>query len=399
MKQYQLLMYLLRCGGQIFFGGVFDKRAGMLFAARRNEDGNVHRRDGVSKTVTKNMWGGFFKPAERSHSSDFAPVRAEELTAVSAVSASLVENPFDAADRRSPLMTNKSSFRISGTSYFSLLMVVTGFQPDEPTHPNPFPDVLTVSSPLPIDTPQPMSARQDNDPTFPNARQTLIADPQLRFDSLLITLVSLLKTNTFCEFLLERMFELRSEVCDMIGHLPFFGRCPFLFYPCQSTSRPPKSPAYGGRRTQKKTAARHPIGLLRAGRFGSIFFTPLFFRGGDVGHGKCKGKLNTFENFRIFVNLPLLLQASGWAKAGKMKGTGFGGFFVFGEGVLRLQKLVHPEGCVLLQLQDGALDKKYDKIRDFTFYSFCTQKGWLLFFGVCFCIAGWFCSLLLHPLN
>jgi len=50
---------------QIFFGGVFDKRVGMLFAARRNEDGNVHRRDGVSKTVTKNMREGFFKNQEK----------------------------------------------------------------------------------------------------------------------------------------------------------------------------------------------------------------------------------------------------------------------------------------------------------------------------------------------
>jgi len=51
---------------QIFFGGVFDKRVRMLFAARSpefisGEDGNVHRRDGVSKTVTKNMWVGFFR--------------------------------------------------------------------------------------------------------------------------------------------------------------------------------------------------------------------------------------------------------------------------------------------------------------------------------------------------
>lgn len=51
----------LECGWRVFFGGVFDKRVGMLFAARRNEDGNVHRRDGVSKTVTKNMWVGFFE--------------------------------------------------------------------------------------------------------------------------------------------------------------------------------------------------------------------------------------------------------------------------------------------------------------------------------------------------
>jgi len=59
---------LIERGWQIFFGGVFDKRVSMLFAARRNEDGNVHRRDGVSKTVTKNMRVGLFKnpkPKER----------------------------------------------------------------------------------------------------------------------------------------------------------------------------------------------------------------------------------------------------------------------------------------------------------------------------------------------
>jgi hypothetical protein len=133
------------------------------------------------------------------------------------VSPSLMENPVDDADRRSPLMTNKSSSRISGISYFSLLMVVTGCQPDALTHPNPLSDVLTALFLSPTDTPQPMSARQTDDPTFPNIRQTLIADPQLRFDSLLITLVSLLKTNVFCEFLLEKMFELRSEVCDNSG--------------------------------------------------------------------------------------------------------------------------------------------------------------------------------------
>ena len=40
---------LLECGGRIFFGGVFDKRAGMLFAARKYEDGNVHGRGGGRK--------------------------------------------------------------------------------------------------------------------------------------------------------------------------------------------------------------------------------------------------------------------------------------------------------------------------------------------------------------
>ena len=78
--------------------------------------------------------------------------------------------------------------------------------------------------------------------------------------------------------------------------------------------------------------------------------------------------------------MPLLLPASGWAKAGKMKGTGFGGFFVFGDGVLRLQKLVHPEGCVLLQLQDVALGKKYDKIRGLHFLQLLLTEGMAFIF-------------------
>jgi len=40
---------LIRMWWQVFFGGVFDKRVGMLFAARRNEDGNVHSRVGSQK--------------------------------------------------------------------------------------------------------------------------------------------------------------------------------------------------------------------------------------------------------------------------------------------------------------------------------------------------------------
>lgn len=57
----------------------------MLFAARRNEDGNVHRRDGVSKTVTKIMCDGFFfknpktkerpnQPAGEAGEAPFQPV-------------------------------------------------------------------------------------------------------------------------------------------------------------------------------------------------------------------------------------------------------------------------------------------------------------------------------------
>ena len=63
----------------------------MLFAARRNEDGNVHRRDGVSKTVTKNMWAGLFKNKKIKAPPENAPNGAKDLTAVSAVSSFLME--------------------------------------------------------------------------------------------------------------------------------------------------------------------------------------------------------------------------------------------------------------------------------------------------------------------
>ncbi|MBN2572555.1 MAG: hypothetical protein JXA68_10540, partial [Ignavibacteriales bacterium] len=65
----------------------------MLFADRRYEDGNVHRRVGVSKTVTKNVWVGFFKnliikaPPDLSDEKAGNPAESErKLTAVSAVS-------------------------------------------------------------------------------------------------------------------------------------------------------------------------------------------------------------------------------------------------------------------------------------------------------------------------
>ncbi|MBN2215674.1 MAG: hypothetical protein JW723_15705 [Bacteroidales bacterium] len=60
----------------------------MLFAARRNEVGNVHRRDGVSKTVTKIMWVGLFKnpkPKERPNppagEAGESPFRCSTITA------------------------------------------------------------------------------------------------------------------------------------------------------------------------------------------------------------------------------------------------------------------------------------------------------------------------------
>jgi len=66
MSVRPMVLTLFRMRLADIFGGVFDKRVWMLFVARRNEDGNpdlksgqvVHRRDGVSKTVTENMWAG-----------------------------------------------------------------------------------------------------------------------------------------------------------------------------------------------------------------------------------------------------------------------------------------------------------------------------------------------------
>ncbi len=122
---------------------------------------------------------------------------------------------------------------------------------------------------------------------------------------------------------------------------------------------------------------------------------------GGVGLSKCKEEINTaliygfsesrctsfsglirFDYFspsipEIITSLicSLLLLAEGWAKAEKMKDHVFGGFFVLCAGVLPLQKfthliiilkvfvssfhsVVHPEGCVLLQLQNEVEGQK-----------------------------------------
>ena len=122
-----------------FFGEVFDKRAGMLFAARRNEDGNVHRRDGVSKTVTKNMWAGLFKNLKSKEGPKEAPFRGKNISAetaersfpdlilkgISCFSSALFPQ-FD------PL-TLKSAFRTAQ------IKKISGFQPDSKIYQ---PDVL-----------------------------------------------------------------------------------------------------------------------------------------------------------------------------------------------------------------------------------------------------------------
>ncbi|MGF1586903.1 MAG: hypothetical protein ACFCUM_16405, partial [Bacteroidales bacterium] len=132
-----------------------------------------------------------------------------------------------------------------------------------------------------------------------------------------------------------------------------------LFYnhPHPVHQSPSTTPAHCGTRTQTRTAARHPLGFLQAGRFGSIFFTSLHSRAGGVGKSKGKGKLNTLKDLNNNVNLPLLLLADGWAKAEKSVKKILADFLVW-DGILPLQKLVHPGGCVLLQWQNGGSTQK-----------------------------------------
>jgi len=151
-------LFLSGQGGQIFFGGVFDKRAGMLFAARRNEDGNVHRRVAtvkyvvinlypsglyvrfhrarLSKTMTKNMRVGFFKnkkiKAQKKTAPNGAaclPTRQKYLTAVSAVSSFLMEIfPFCSARcSRLTLSTNASRWIHENLIISSKLLITKGY--------------------------------------------------------------------------------------------------------------------------------------------------------------------------------------------------------------------------------------------------------------------------------
>jgi hypothetical protein len=329
---------LERCG-QIFFGGVFDKRVRMLFAARRNEDGNVHRRDGVSKTVTKNMWDGFFKNQKIKERPNMSADNAGN-----AITAEIAEMSF-----RPLILAGMSCFLSALFSRFARLTLKSGYQTARTIR---FDGSLLATSDRLVDV-----------------------------DVFLIKNFNLLIISNFCQFFVEKTFELRIEVCDMIRRVGFFPPRLFLFYPHQLPHRPSTTPAPGGIRTQKKTAARHPLGLLRVGRFGSIFFTPLPSRFGGVGLSKCKGKLNTIKKINTIVNLPVLLLGRAWAKAAKGVKKILADFLFVQMGSA-LQKLVHPEGCVLLQWLDEGKDKKCDKI--FSLLLLLNTEEEVLFFGVCF---------------
>jgi len=67
-------------------------------------------------------------------------------------------------------------------------------------------------------------------PNGPVARLRLMANASRRVGWSLINICNMLISNCLCEFFVEKKFELRSEVCDMTGHLPFFGRCPFFIF-------------------------------------------------------------------------------------------------------------------------------------------------------------------------
>jgi len=175
----------LKVGWQIFFGGVFDKRVGMLFAARRNEDGNVHRRDGVSKTVTKNMRAGFFKnqkikerPNLSADKAGNAPFRGKNITA------DLPDGEARTADRsfRSLILTGMSCFLSALFYRLARLTLKSAFQTARTTR---F-DVSVLAT----------SGRLVDSAIF------------------LIKNVNLLIINTFCQFFVEKRFELRIEVCD-----------------------------------------------------------------------------------------------------------------------------------------------------------------------------------------
>jgi hypothetical protein len=129
-------------GWQVFFGGVFDLRVGMLFAARSpdissGEDGNVHRRDGVSKTVTKNMWVGFLKNQnkkerpEKTAEGGNAPLYGVEI--LTEVSTGISSHPLILAGMSgflSVLFSRCARLTLKSASRIARKKKVSGFQPE-----------------------------------------------------------------------------------------------------------------------------------------------------------------------------------------------------------------------------------------------------------------------------
>lgn len=163
------------------------------------------------------MWvGSFFKNQKIKERQKTAPNGTKDLTADSAVWFCLIKISADVSDRWSPLMEKESPSRKIGTSCFALLTMHSGVTFGElassvqpVTRPNPLPDVLTV----PIGR---MSEPQADDLTHSDARLTLTSNASQCADKNLTIFVVLLKTRVFPEFFVEKTFELRSEVCDMM---------------------------------------------------------------------------------------------------------------------------------------------------------------------------------------
>jgi hypothetical protein len=229
---------LLECGWQIFFGGVFDKRVGMLFAARSpeitsGEDGNVHRR-GDSKTVTKNIWEGFFKNQNQKERPEKTAEGGNFLTKVSA---GISFHPLILTEKFSQCarLTLKSAFQNAR------MKKVSGFQPELLT----FPSFLIMNeSTLMMDNPDfligltlPCILMADDGVKTPSDAdvRTTYFDGQLLADFVkllatfsrlvdievfLIKTFSLLKSKVFCSQIVCKYFNVVQKLtASVYGHL------------------------------------------------------------------------------------------------------------------------------------------------------------------------------------
>ena len=90
-----------------------------------------------------------------------------------------------------------------------------------------------------------------------DARALSISGMPVQVDLLSIINSNLLIIRIFCQFFVDKKFELRSGVCDMIRQLADMVGCLFYYNPHKQTPRPLNSPAHGGRRPPKKKAKRN----------------------------------------------------------------------------------------------------------------------------------------------